>query len=481
MTDRSSVEKNAANSILLQAPNEVRDSILKFVLGNEMIHIKFLSGSALEELLLSESKDPKTIPEDGGLCAAFCVAEKSEQAAYNEANLNAKDVQASEDPNIVETCKERHETCLMCGKHDKANLVTGLQGERLTFDKNLSVLAVCRQLYEESNIILWKSNIFSFDDPNSFTEFVGSMNRAQKSKLSKIHLSLNIPIDESSAWRIERWAKAIPGRILTPLKAVKTVHLTIDQYSSWDPEFSPTDSVTHSTSQAWVTQSMNRMLGLRMFPWKHEQDANQEKHVTVIITDDTSTHLEAITPRWSKTSKLEVAENLRALLADPNSVEIHKAYTAAEKIAAAKRKAQEEKEGRIEKLQDAIDDLESRVSDAKADWKWRKQDLAEKEAGYKNPMKPRSYLSNYQRRCYITSAKERLDALDERLRSKKADRAKVRKELKDLTGEKTSEDSGDDQDKSGDNQNNSDDDEYEHLTPDDLSAWLKGPIPYGTK
>ena len=40
----------------------------------------------------------------------------------------------------------------MCSEHNRAILVTGLQGERLTFANNLFVLAVRRQLYEESSL-----------------------------------------------------------------------------------------------------------------------------------------------------------------------------------------------------------------------------------------------------------------------------------------------------------------------------------------
>lgn len=90
---------------------EVPDRILKLVLGNGMIHTKFLDEHALEDILFGESKDPKTIPETDDLRASFCVAEESEEAAYNEAILDAEDVQVSEDPNAVETCQQRHEAC----------------------------------------------------------------------------------------------------------------------------------------------------------------------------------------------------------------------------------------------------------------------------------------------------------------------------------------------------------------------------------
>ena len=502
VTDRSSVQKNAVDSILLKAPAEVLDNILKFVLGNGMIHVKFLHEEAFRDILLSESKDPKTIPEDGGLCAAFCVAEKSEQAAYNEANLNAKDVQASEDPDTVETCEQRHKECLMCGKHDKAILVTGLQGERLSFANNLSVLAVCRQLYEESNKILWQSNTFSFDEPESFTRFVGSMNPAQKSKLGKVHLSLNVPIDESGRWHFEMWAKAIPGRILTSLKAVKVLNITFDQYSICNPRHDPTDKVSHTRSQFWVTETMNHMLGLRMLPWKDKYDTSHGKHVTVVISDDASTHLEALTPRWFKASKLETAEAFRALLADPNSAETHKAYTAAAKIKAAERKLREERQDRIDKIQDAIDNLQPRVKSAEDEYQWRVDDREQASDKVKNPLKKYAPISDYQRYTAMNSAKKRFDELDLKMYCLKADLERVRKDPKYLSLKETSEDSGDEQGNSGDDQDNSGhqqdnsrdqqdnsgDDQSSSseeeegpsspITSNEFIRWLRGPIPY---
>ncbi len=49
----------------------------------------------------------------GGLCSAFCVAEQSEQEAYDEANLTFEYVSVTEDPDHIETCKDRHKKCLM--------------------------------------------------------------------------------------------------------------------------------------------------------------------------------------------------------------------------------------------------------------------------------------------------------------------------------------------------------------------------------
>ena len=498
-----------------------------------MIHVKHLYGSDFKKILLAESKDPKTIPETSGLCASFCVAEISEQAAYNKAILNAKDVlkvedvlkaedvQASEHPDTVEPCEQRHDACSMCDKDNEVTLVTGQQGERLTFASNLSVLGVCRQLYGESSNVLWGTNTFSFDDPESFTRFVASMNPAQKSKLRKIHLSLNVPIDERNPWCVEKWAKAIPGHILTSLKSVKTVHLTINQYSIWSPRYPP-PKLSHTTSQRWVNQTMSQMLRLRMLPWKNKYNANLGKHVTVIISDDASTHLEGLTPRWSRALKLETAESFRALLADLNSPETHKAYTAAAKIEAAERKLREDKEERIDKIQDKIDNLRPRLKSAKEEHKWRIVDREMACDKDKNPLKRYAPISDYQRGTAIEGAKKRFDALDLRMYILKSDLRDVlkdpkyqslkktaedlrheqdkledlisssseeeeegRKDPKNQSRKKTAEDLRHEQDESNDLFSSSSEEEEEGptspITANEFVGWLKAPIPYSTK
>lgn len=331
--------------MLLSAPTEVRDNILKFLIGNQMIHVKFLDEEAHTDLLLSEdkSRDPETMPSHGGLCAAFCVAEKSEQAAYEEAIHSSEGVQVSHEADTIETCKERHKACLMCGAKHEAFTTTDLTARRLTFSKDLAVLAVCRLLYEESNNILWETNTFSFDDPESFKGFITSLIPSQKSKFRKMHLSMRAPIDEiddSNSGIFPKWEKAMSARLLTSLKNLKILHITFDQYKKWP------NRTWYSTadSQVWLNQSMKRLLRLRMLRWKDQMDASHGKHVTVVITGDASTQSEGVTPRWSKAQQLEAAEAFRALLADPNSPVIHKAESAATRIEAAENKAKDEEE-----------------------------------------------------------------------------------------------------------------------------------------
>ncbi len=309
----------------------MRDSILRCVLGDRLIHIKYWREDECKAIHKKERV--KTIPASGGLCSAFCVAEQSEQEAYDEVNLSPEDVPATEDQDHITTCKDRHKNCIMCGDTEKKIVVSEVQGERLTFATDLSILAACRLLYEESNNVLWQTNTFSFDDSDSFMKFCSSMNPSQKHKLKKIHISMPMAIDwdSSRADLCAGWARAITPRALTPLKNLNTIHLSFDQYSYFINPVYAIHAISNDESQVAVQGTTDTMLGLRALPWMDKHDANRGKHVTVIIGDDDSANVGISTPPWTKAQKLETAETLRAQLAAPDSAEIQAVAKAIEK------------------------------------------------------------------------------------------------------------------------------------------------------
>ena len=256
----------------------MRDKILRLVLGDRLIHIQHVSTENISNYLSRfGSNDTDKVPSKGGLCSSFCVAEKSEQEAYDEVNSSSGKIQALKDPNHIETCKERHKKCLCFNLWQSDSSIKDSQAERLTFDKNLSILAVCRQLYEESNNILWQTNVFSFDSAESFTVFNQSMNSAQKHKLKKIHLWMDVPIDalNPDGFCLD-WASATAQRVLTPLENLKFIHVSINQYSLWG--FYPWEYdgpiISNASSRLRVGASMDQMLGLRLLPWQNKENKN---------------------------------------------------------------------------------------------------------------------------------------------------------------------------------------------------------------
>ena len=341
----------------------MRDNILRLVVGDRMIHIKYIAPEDIKWITYPDFKDADGKPFEAGFYSAFCAAGKSEQEAYDDANRSSG---VKDDPNYIEACKDRHADCLIQALAGSIS-VEKMQG-RLTFDKDLSVLAVCRLLYEESNNILWQTNTFAFDDPQSFRRFIASMNASQKRKLKRIHIRMNVPIDQLCYdWEgYGPWAKAMVPRILTPLHNLSVLHLSFDQYcwlSSLSPNFLAL-KFSHTDSQNRMKHDMDAILGLRLLPWKDMKNPNHGKHVTVIVSDDETTHLPIIGSRWTKSQKLEVAEAFRARLAAPNSGDIHVAEVAANQEA-KRLKNEKSRRAMIRCLEAFITDLKLKVNGAK--------------------------------------------------------------------------------------------------------------------
>ena len=360
-------------------PAEVLDNILRFLLGDQMIHICHFEHYELKQILPTSAW--RAVPNHGALVSAFCVADQTEQQAYDEAVLS-ETVQSTEDPDYIQTCKDRHRHCLMCNHREKSFSVAERRAGRLTFTKNLSVLAVCRQLYEESNNILWQSNTFSFDNSFAFQSFLAGMNSSQQHKLKKIHITTSVKVDEIlfRAKLSVDWANVMSPHLLAPLKNLNIIHLSFDHYNNkLDPKHLSSTPISHAASHDTVSFRMQTMLGLRLLPWKDLENANRGKHVTVVFADGLKPCFGAVTPRWSKAQKLEVAEDLRARLAAPDAAKIHDleekaAITAKEE----KEQRQVEKDGRayVRHRQHLITNLEPKVEQGRAELEARETDEA---------------------------------------------------------------------------------------------------------
>ena len=364
-------------------PAEVLDNILRFLLGDRMIHICHFKHYELKQILPTSAW--RAVPDHGSLVSAFCVADRSEQQAYDEA-IQSEVVQSTEDPDYIQTCKDRHKHCLMCHLREKSFSVTERRAGRLTFTRNLSVLAVCRQLYLASNSILWQSNTFSFDDSFAFQSFLAGMNSSQKHMLKRIHISTSMKVDEVLFNTIDStdWAKVMSPRVLKPLKKLSIIHLSFDQYSyNLDPGRYRSATMSHAASHDRVSSKMNTMLGLRLLPWKDMIDANRGKHVTVVVADQVKPYSDAITPRWTKAQKLEAAEQLRARLAAPDAAKIHDVEEKAAIMAKADKEQREiEKDGRayVRYRQYLISKLEPKFESARAEVESRETNEALRES-----------------------------------------------------------------------------------------------------
>lgn len=147
---------------------------------------------------------------------------------------------------------------------------------------DLSLLGVCRQVYEEANFLLWTTNIFSFEDDVTFLTFINSLHLRQREKLKRLHFDLawdSIIQD----WHIFRVRDCISG-----LTGLRSFHATLK------PD--------------------RRFIEWNLLPLLHEMRKLPLQHVTTVVGDSMyfGDDTRAITERR------EMAKSVRSKLLGPN-------------------------------------------------------------------------------------------------------------------------------------------------------------------
>jgi hypothetical protein len=86
-------------------------------------------------------------------------------------------------------CGARHDACHMeLSSHDKKD---NPPPNRL----KVGVLTACRQVYVETNPILWSTNTWSFDNNDTWRCWLSKMNANQKRLIKKVHLCQGVVFD----------------------------------------------------------------------------------------------------------------------------------------------------------------------------------------------------------------------------------------------------------------------------------------------
>ena len=406
-SDHHRIYKNAATSPLLQLPSEVREKILIHLLGDNLIHVKYLSVPRLhranryryhdESLASSNHEHPQMsynnldtdndddddddgplehgalLPpmeriREGALRHAICVANQSERSAYKKAISGSAIVPAHEKSDFyIPSCKERHADCKMCGSGPEYLLEQDRQALRV----DLNVLGVCRQLYEEANHLLWATNTFSFEDPITCQKFFASLNPAQKRNLTNIHINATIGghgsnyhsgANQRSRWDDEYWGKGLKIRNLNMLRGVRTLHLCVHQgfeCVAGGRANNLSDAAAVAMVEKCQEADMEPILRLRALP---VQD------VTVIVSDD-GEKWENLRYRWTTTKKNEYAKTIRVQLVDPRGAHLVETEAAIANLA----RKQENRDCAAARIETCRSNLKVKRERAIVDAKWARQ------------------------------------------------------------------------------------------------------------
>lgn len=299
-------------SLLLQLPVEIRQQILDLVLGkNNLLHIqdRTFAGVKIHR-------------------HAICKAQKSEQEAYEEYISSYRNVPPNDSERFYSmTCQERHRDCEVCGEKGNGQDVEVVDGEWVLPSRDaatidVSLLHVCRQLYEEGTHSLWTTNTFSFDDHESFGNFFRKMHSVQKAKLAKLHILVCYTHHHNE------WTNIVTAPLLQELHGLRTIHLCFDQnlgsrklirkLQDINPDtMNPVSRFDVHTLEDYYTIQPFGLL--QMLPLQH---------ATVVVADsldDRTNHgpwrVLIRQVRWPLSKKREVAEHLRHILLNHDEAE----------------------------------------------------------------------------------------------------------------------------------------------------------------
>lgn len=311
-------------------PSEIREKILVNLVGDNLIHIKHLCPYELQSAKEVEGRAGEDLVKKGAFRHAVCIASQSELSAYQDAVSGDITVPDGESPEFyIESCQKRHENCKLSRSSLARSQYGLLPREHSSLRIDLSILGVCRQLYEEANHLLWDTNTFSFSEPKSCNKFLASLNPAQKRNFSSLHISTRIE-DFDLYWprrysTNQGWLTALKFPCIYMLRKVRNLHLCIDQQLTDAVVSANVSAQTPARFRQGMTDNLVGILRLR---------ALNASQVTVVISEDSenmASRLPQDARRWTVAEKLEYAENLRTQLLDPRGGEIAHAADEARK------------------------------------------------------------------------------------------------------------------------------------------------------
>lgn len=244
---------------------------------------------------------------------ATCVATVSENKAYKDFSSGYTDVPQNISLDYyTPTCGERHQGCKPWNENGNSLMIEGKLEQK---GLDLSMLGASRQVYEEASLLLWSTNTFSFEDPESFDKVLSKLTSLQKKRVTKMHISM-----PWLSYQYEQWERALNIRLLQKLKGLKTVHLCFDQ------DLALLASCLYKTMLQKEETSSDRSLALQQgflfldYPQLEPFGLLQMlhlQHVTVVIADKVGNAVH-LANRWSIQQKREVAEKVRHKLLDPD-------------------------------------------------------------------------------------------------------------------------------------------------------------------
>lgn len=261
--------KENSTSALLRLPQELKDRIYELACGGELLHISYRQPeNKFYNYICPASVSDQQVYEDFSTAVGFW----NPPLFKVERQIGSTRAQISKSSASV----YQHEHCL---EMRTGGLLLGHPSLRL------SLLRVCRQVYNEARLVPISRNTFAFEDPHLLRRFIDSISSIHRRAFRSVQLDMML-----DSARIERaWNSAVFFVLVPHLRNLRNVDICIDldDYHTLLPD----DRHIDPQDSAW----MSDFLCLRHLPLKS---------ATVIIRDkDSSYTVWRDNTRWTLTQK----------------------------------------------------------------------------------------------------------------------------------------------------------------------------------
>ena len=229
-----------SQSPLLGLPAELRNQIYELVLGGELLHVD---------------------QDIYGFNITICQSQSAEMNAYKRflnpsiderAKIHGKysleDYFTVGDEYHVDPCSSRHNP-KGCYNFKTPSL-------------HLSLLRVCKQIYDETRLVPYSANTFGFESSDVFNLYISTLTPSKRSALGRLHFTRTIPATGMSEFKSPD----------PPLTGLRYLHLSLENWPSSHPECSKASLIEPNNTDTWIRDFL--LLDRRLL-----------KKVTVIVSD----------------------------------------------------------------------------------------------------------------------------------------------------------------------------------------------------
>lgn len=289
------------SSPLLRLPLEIRNKIWSEVLGDRLVHLRYLGDNIMEvlthEYLSQKSNWSRTLMTTYASAWRHVVYEEDYPEDQESKKLTTAD-------GVLST--RSHFTCesnLYYYKTIKPNNIYKdwfCCGHEMM---RLSVLRSCRQIYIETNKIIGTTNTFSFAHPMTFKRFVMTRTINQKRSIKSLRLQMKWDYEDTE------WNKALNMALVRSISGLRRLRLCIShRIDGTRYENLKSDNGLYTTTCCKSLQKVSTL------PLAEVEIVVRNSE---LISENEENNL------WTKVDREYFAEGLRKILLNPKGAEIY--------------------------------------------------------------------------------------------------------------------------------------------------------------